>query len=291
MSGRRVFAVPSYALVTPSHAYDAARMRFQRESFAAVGVDARHVVVVPPEDLAAFRGLPGAEVVATAEILPPEVERARVRGRDRWRRALPWNRDPKKAMSGWWTQQWVKLAIGERLGLDAWVCVDSDVFAVRPWDPFAVLGPTCELHELVDFPVGESIHRYLRASSAFLGIGDVGTSRTYVGQATPLHGPTVARLRKHVEDTTGRPWWAAMVDAFATEYTTYGLFARHVDGLRDVTAVDRRWCRLFFELDESFENDLRRAVEEEGCVLGMVHSRLGHAPAEYAGAVARVRAS
>jgi hypothetical protein len=283
--------VPSYALVTPSHAFDAARVRFQRETFEAAGVEARHVVVVPPEERASFAGLPGAELVVTADVLPPEVERARLRGRDRWRRALPWNRDPKKAMSGWWTQQWVKLAIGERLGLDAWVCVDSDVFAVRPWAPFGVLGPPCELHELVDFPVGESIHRYLAASSAFLGIGDVGTSRTYVGQATPLHGPTVSRLLRHVEETTGRAWWAAMVDAFATEYTTYGLFARHVDGMCEVVPVDRRWCRLFFEFGESFEHDLRSAVEHEGCVLGMLHSRLGVEPEAYRAAVERVRAS
>jgi hypothetical protein len=285
--------VPSVALVTPSHAFDAERLRFQRESFEAAGVDARHVVVVPPEDLAAFRGLPGAEVVATADVLPAEVEKARLRGRERWRRALPWNRDPVKAMSGWWTQQWVKLAVGERLGLDAWVCVDSDVFAVRPWDPFAVLAPRTELHELVDFPVGESIHRYLRDSTAFLGLDPsaVGTRRTYVGQATPIHGPTVGRMLRHVEGRTGLPWWAAMVRAGATEYTTYGIYARHVDGLRDLTPVDRRWCRLFFEYGPSFEDDLRRAVAEEGVVLGMLHSRLGVDPASYRDAVARVRSS
>lgn len=285
--------MPSLALVTPSHAFDAARVRFQRESFADAGVTARHVVIVPPEQRAAFAGLPGAEVVTTADVLPPEVERARLRGRDRWRRGLPWNRDPKKAMSGWWAQQWVKLAAGEALGLDAWVCVDSDVFAVTAWDPFAVLAPRCELHELVNFPVGESIVRYTKASTAFLGLDPevVGDERTYVGQATPLHGPTVARMLCDIERRSGRAWWDAMVDAGATEYTTYGLYARHVDGLREVTPVDRRWCRLFFEFGPTFEDDLRAAVRDEGVSLGMLHSRLGLDPSAYRDVVARVRAA
>lgn len=285
--------MPSVALVTPSHAFDAARVRFQRESFAEVGVTGRHVVIVPPEQRAAFAGLPaGVELLTTADVLPPEVEGARRRGRDRWRRGLPWNRDPKKAMSGWWAQQWVKLAVGEALGLDAWVCVDSDVFAVTAWDPFAVLTPACELHELVNFPVGESIVRYTKASTAFLGLDPavVGGERTYVGQATPLHGGTVSRMLRDIEERTGRAWWDAMVDAGATEYTTYGIYARHVDGLREVTPVDRRWCRLFFELDASFEDVLRRAVRDDGVSLGMLHSRLGIDPSRYRDAVARVRA-
>ncbi len=274
------------ALVTPSHAFDAARVRFLRESFAAAGVEGRHVVVVAPEDRAAFAGIPGVELLTTADVLPAPVEAARRRGRTSWRRAL-W-RDQKRAMSGWWSQQWVKLAIGSALGLDAWVCVDSDVFAVRPFDPFSAVG---ELHEFVDFPVGPEIPRYLDASASFLGLGAIGHSRTYVGQAVPMHGATVSRMLRAIEERHGRAWWEAMLDANATEYTTYGVFARHVDGLRDVTPVDRRWCWLFYDFDDSFESRLRTAVEEHGVSLGMVHSRLGVDPSRYRDAVARVRGS
>ena len=282
------------ALVTPSHGEDAERLAFLRESLLDAGVDAPHVVIVPPEDLRAFARVPkeGLELVTTADVLPRAIERRRRRGRARWQRALFLNK-PSLAPSGWWAQQLVKLAVGDVLNLDAWLCVDSDVFCIRDNGVLDVIASgNEELHEFVDFPVGPSIRSFHARSVAFLGLdaGGVDGRRTYVGQAVPLVSGVVARLTAHIERRSGRPWMSAMLAGEATEYTTYGLFSRHVDGFRDVRPVDRRWCWHFYDFDEStFESRLRAAADQHGVSFGMVHSRLGVDPQRYRSAVRAVR--
>jgi hypothetical protein len=59
----------------------------------------------------------------------------------------------------------------------------------------------------------------------------------------------------------------------ATEYETYGLFARHIHGLRNVDPEDRRWCWLFYDVT-NFDGMLRYAINETGAKAAMVDAHL-----------------
>jgi hypothetical protein len=75
-----------------------------------------------------------------------------------------------------------------------------------------------------------------------------------------------------------------MARARATEYTTYGLFARHVRNAHDLSPADRRLVRLFYSFDAStFQSEVRRRFEQSPSLRAvMVHSTLGVSPTAYA---------
>src|SRR5205085_1372325 len=81
-------------LVTPAHAGDLERFRFQRESIERCGIDLPHVALVDDEDVPLFRDLPharGLTVISTREVLSRGIE-------DRRRAWGVKRRDPRY----WW---------------------------------------------------------------------------------------------------------------------------------------------------------------------------------------------
>jgi hypothetical protein len=284
--------VSGLTLVTVSYRPDLERFAFLRRSMRRCGVELPHVVVVPTEDVSAFAGVPdavGLTVVANRDVLRPPIERLRLVGqRARWLRAgsklrgNPW-------LGGWMAQQLVKLSMG-RVVDGHWACLDSDAFFLRPVAErdFRADDGRLLLVELVDFPIGPSTDRFHRDALAFLGLSsDIDTfprpSRTYVSWPFVFHRDVVSRLHDFVEHRHGEAWELAMTRANATEYTTYGLFARHVDGAPELCPRDLRWSWVFNRSlrGRDLAADLAAAAGSSDLRFGMVDAHLDMEPGSY----------
>jgi hypothetical protein len=278
-------------MLTPVRAADLDRLRLLRTSAEAVGVELDHVVVVDTEDAAvARRALPSSghlHLVTTADVLDADVERARRRGRRRWRRTLPWNRWDRsgRALSGWWAQQLVKLGAGERLGLQEWLCVDADTAFVAPVTAGDLHDAQGRLHlqEWAGIGVGAGVRARHVDAARVLGLDPAGLDPelTYVGAPVPMHGAVVSRLLAHL-GRDGRPWQRAFLDAGLTEYPLHGLWARHLDPGDDVVAVDQRLALQVYDADLATLPARLDAAVAQGARMLMLHSRLGVDADDYA---------
>jgi hypothetical protein len=249
--------------VTPSYSPDLERLAILRWSLDELGVDSEHYIVVPDEDVPAFRrfGRNNVHIVPTSAVLPKAAERWRRVCRQAGRPGTAIGRALRRGMPGWFAQQIVKLNAGAALGLEDWVCVDSDCCFLRApvADDFAGPNDGAALFEYKAQPMGPSARRIHADALGFLDLGtDIDTfptpSRTYVGPVTPLRRVVIERLTGWIDERYGAglkglPWWAAMSAHRATEFTTYGLFARHIDGLADLEPVDRRLAVFLYQFD------------------------------------------
>ncbi|HVA61849.1 MAG TPA: DUF6492 family protein [Mycobacteriales bacterium] len=255
-------------LVTPSHRGDYERFAFLRESMAACDIDLPQVAIVPARDVPRFEAVPDRHrltVVAEGEVLP------------RGATARLVERLARRDITGWERQQLIKLAAYRVVDDPTWVCVDSDVFFLRPVTAETLaLGATRPLLlELRDFPIGPEPTAFRRASARLLGLDPnrLDPALTYTAWLVPLHGSVVRELLDFLDRRQDLPWWRAMTAGSATEYETYGLFARHIHGLAALDAADRRTCWLFYSTAQ-FPDRLARARDRHGVSAAMVHSRL-----------------
>lgn len=136
---------PSIAFVTPTHAKDLDRFRLLRHSLAIFCPHIPHYAFVDTEDLPLFRDLrrndpakARLELIATADLLPAEIERERrfwrsLRGRITER--LGWRVGLFRRFSGWKLQQLIKIEALANLSEDVGVFLDSDIFLCGPVDP------------------------------------------------------------------------------------------------------------------------------------------------------------
>ena len=95
----------------------------------------------------------------------------------------------------------------------------------------------------------------------------------YSGWIVPMHRAVVDELLEYLDRRFRRDWWEVMAQFGATEYETYGLFARHIHKLRDVDPEDHRWCWLFYDV-ENFTEVLSYAIAETGARAAMVDAHL-----------------
>jgi hypothetical protein len=176
-------------------------------------------------------------------------------------------------------QQIVKLSAVDHTDAAIIVPLDSDAFFLRPMSDDFYVDPTGRpyLHELVDLPAAGQARSYVRAAAEILGLEPdiVDPKVSYVSLVVPLVSEVVRDLRRHLDERHG-DWATAMCRAGATEYTTYGLFARHVQGATKITPIDRRPSAAFYSFEPAlFDTVLRDAIADPTIHLGMVHSHLG----------------
>lgn len=178
---------------------------------------------------------------------------------------------------GWMVQQYVKLSAGKVVDTSMWVCVDSDVFFMRHMgeEDFRSSKGRPLLLELVDSTSGPTSIEFRDASARLLGIAPEALDPRilYTSWIVPMERGVVDELLPFVERRTRGHWWEAMAQVGATEYETYGLFARHIHGLRNVDPGDRRWCWLFYDVTK-LNGMLRYAIEEIGVKAAMVDAHL-----------------
>ncbi|MDA8275542.1 MAG: DUF6492 family protein [Actinomycetota bacterium] len=285
-------------LVTPCYPPDRPRLDVLRASLAACGVDAPHVVVVADAARPAFADLerdPAVRVCTYGEVLPAELVSRLARGPrplDRFRGRRQGGR-LSRVHWGWMVQQYVKLAAGSVVETPTWLCVDSDVAFVRPPPDGAFIASSGRpiVLELIDFPLGEGAPVVLELRTAacrLLGLDPAAVDHRAIssGWIVPFHAGVVAELLAYLDDRHREPWWAAIARHGASEYETYGLFARYVHGLREVDAEDRRWCWLVYDL-AGVDDEVRRAVDEEGVFAVMVDAHLADDPEPALAAIRR----
>ncbi len=269
-------------IVTPCQATDLERLAFLRESMAACGVQLPHVIVVPDDErplFTAFETGPDVRVCTETEVLPSRLAHRLHRGptlRDRTRHRMTGRRFLRLHW-GWMIQQYVKLSAGRVVDTSMWVCIDSDIFFLRHMDEadFRSSRGRPILLELIDCPTGPSSIEFRDASARLLGIAPqtLDPSALYTSWIVPLERGVVEELLQFLQHRRKGHWWEAMAQEGATEYETYGLFARHIHELRNVDPEDRRWCWLFYDVND-FDPMLRYAIKEPGAKAAMVDAHL-----------------
>lgn len=265
--------------LTPSFPPDFGRLGLLRESMQRFGVSEEHLILVDREHLdqarRRFAG-PGVTVIDKAAICPGA---ARHLSRQpaavaRWLR------------TGWWQQQFAKLNAGRALGLDRWLCLDSDTFLLGPiaGRDFVAGDGRLSLIERTDADVGRHVAQANRRSARILRLDPAvaGTDRVWTGQCVPFHGQVVAELLEWLEAAYRLPWWVTMSLRGGTEYALYGLFARYVHELRLVQPVhDYLAVGIYEQLAVPAAAEVivaERAQRQRR--LAMVHSHLAYSQPE-----------
>ncbi|HSI11445.1 MAG TPA: DUF6492 family protein [Chthoniobacter sp.] len=244
-------------LLTPAHARDYDRFCFQRESIERCGISIPHVVVVNDEDVALFQQTPfrkGLTVIATSQLLSPQIEGRRRAGKLRRRNPLRWWLLRRGGwIHGWLLQQIIKLAAPKVISTPLIVCIDSDTFFVdRVTEAdFCMPDGRAHLYETED-DIDAEMAEWPAHSMRFLGLKPTGMKLArYTHSPVVFQREVLLDLQKCIEQRHRRPWDEAIADAeLVMEYTTYGVFAREVDQLRRVAPVLPRLSTYFWWTEE-----------------------------------------
>jgi hypothetical protein len=225
---------PSVAFVTPSYRPDRDRSALLSRSLEACAPSFEHWIIVDRGDLPLFRPLQNnrTNVVAKEEVLPLWVRRL-----DTLRiglRSNAWIHARGMPIRGWLLQQFVKLAVAEKLSADVLVHVDSDVVLLRPFSPSSVVDGDGRIRlyarpDYIDEALPEHV-RWHRSAEKLLGIEPAGLPLPdFISSLVTWKRETAVALLERIERTTGRHWLRALASAWdVSEYTLYGRFAQGV---------------------------------------------------------------
>ena len=220
-------SVPAIALVTPSHYVDLARCELLCESIDRhVSGFQQHYLIVNDHDLRLFRHLRGPKrsVLPSREFLPV------------WLQRVPFVRVSNRSvflslfsppLTGWHTQQLVKLSAAATLGHEVVVIVDSDIAFLRPFDVGEVAsGPTPLYHDPRAVTVDTAAHaRWLATAHRLLGLpAPTLPADDYIGSVIFWRAATVRALLSRIEAVSGTRWFTAMARARSiAEFMFYGV--------------------------------------------------------------------
>jgi N-acetylglucosamine malate deacetylase 2 len=122
----------SFCIITPSHIGDIEQFSILRQSLQLFAPDIPHLAIVHSEDCQTFSDRFGAQpnlhIIASADVLPPSIERRRSRRDSIWLHGI---RLPGRLM-GWYAQQLAKIFTLAHGPYEAAVFIDSDVFLCHP---------------------------------------------------------------------------------------------------------------------------------------------------------------
>ena len=206
--------LPTLTLLTPTFDRDLGRFLLQRESIERCGIDVPHIAVVDTEDAHLFRDLPfekNLTVLTSEEVLGRAMDRRRTVWGISRRDFRYWVTG--KGVHGWMAQQLMKLAVAEKVGTDAYVCLDSDTFFVGRVTAadFTAADGRVHLYETTDDLDVEMAEWYAH-SLRFLGVKEVGVGlRRFTHSPVPMHRGVVRDMLTHIEKLHGRGWMDAMV--------------------------------------------------------------------------------
>lgn len=237
-------------LLTATWSGDLAHFRLLRASLARSPLAALpHQVVVQSEDLPAFQAeAAGAELQASAALLPSGVEAARQRARN-WQRVLgrhgtrlagslcaragwpDWVRH-----TGWHTQQISKLAAAAQSAVDTVVVLDSDVVVLPSATAEDFLDPggraVCFERWASASGVGGKVSKWNHQAHALFGRQLDGQALRDVCFDTPfvLHAPTLRTMLAALEARYAKPWWRVLLEQpprHWSEFASYRHYLRH----------------------------------------------------------------
>ncbi len=271
-------------LVTPTFSGDLERFCLQRESIERCGIDLPHVAIVDHEDLPVFRDIPfnrGLTLVSTRDVLSRKIEQRRLawgmrrREPKRW-----WFTRAGEPIHGWGIQQLLKLSAPSVVDTEGIVCLDCDTFFVRTItaeDFFSIDGRLhlYETNDDIDAEMAEWPSHCMR----FLGIKPTGQRLwRYTHSPVPLRRDVLLDMQVHIQKLHCRPWAEAFIDQrdWVLEYTTYGVYARHINGLEGVAPVHPPLSVYYWwpEQAESLERDFSERISGDQAKAVLVNSNI-----------------
>jgi uncharacterized protein DUF6492 len=278
--------MPGITLVTPTYGPDRERFLLQRESLERWGIALPHIAVIQHEDLPLFWDIPfqkNLTILSTRDVLPPRIERRRVAYHLRRRNPGRWFAG--KPLHGWCTQQLVKLAVANLVQTEGYVCVDADIFYSDCLTEANFFAPDGRLHLYETFEdLDMEMAEWLAQSMRFLGI-DMRQKRPakYIHALLPMHTQVVREMLAYIEDRHHGDWAEAMVAKGATEYMTYGAYARHIHNLQWVVPTQPALCLYYWWADqmETMKTHFHERLAESGARAVLVQSNLGRPASDY----------
>lgn len=263
----------SIAFITPSYGPDLGRCEILVESVRRFAADVNHYIVVDRQDRSIFAHLAGPRtiIVPSEEVLHPAFHR--IPGRKGvWLsfRALP--------LRGWMAQQLMKLGAPGYAGEDVFVCLDSDMAFVRPFQADHLL----ERGRLglldVDY-AGGLVPTWTEVAADLLGLPRTDCPpRGHVGEMIVWTREHLLQLHSRMETVKSLPWQIAIARKRTfSEYVLYGTFVRcalgyprsaHVPSVQPL--VRQPWAHDF-----STPEGIRDFIGniEPGNIAVMIHSK------------------
>ena len=271
--------------VSPTFEKDLQRFALLRESMERCEIDIAHIAVVQHEDLPLFENIPFRHkltLLSSRDVLPADIEARRTA--KSFRRHHPYHWIKPRPIGGWATQQVVKLSAPQYVQTDGIVCLDSDVFFVNRVEEHEFYGPDGLLHLYEndrDFTVETVLWmaRSMRALKIPLGHAPL----LYIHHPLPLHRQVALGLQSCLEQIHGRRWIDVFLDLDLTEYTSYGVYARFVNGLKHVTPVKPPFTLSFWndEQLEGYTETLLNRITARGTKVVCINSGIGRTVDEY----------
>ena len=204
--------------------------------------DFEHILIVPQRDMAMFSGLKGPRrrVITQQSVLAaqgftylPLPTQIRIPPfLDLRLRQQVWCCGVGR-ISGWVTQQLIKLSASSLSDAELILFLDSDVLLFRPLSAERLRrGGRTDLHRA---PMRDDLHEHhgwYRTAREVLGVGNASPPPfNYIGQLITWNRSNLVRLHRHISEVCGEPWQRALARRrnFA-EYILYGVFCDEVLG-------------------------------------------------------------
>lgn len=249
------------AVVTPTFARDFAICRDLNDSVMRY-TNFKHYLFVDRSDLALFRPLANDRTIVEAieDIIPRSFFKVPFLKRH-------WMSTVSLPVKGWLIQQIVKISSANFVTEATIVNMDSDTLFVRevPVEIFRRDGRT-RLYRLPEGVTDGMTHvRMHRNVARLLGVQhDPPPTNDYIGNVISWNRDTVLAMCRHIEKTTGKPWYVGFARGrMVSEYTAYGLYVDKV--LRDSSKLafhdERPHCLTYWGPEPLLEADVAAFVD------------------------------
>lgn len=246
----------SVSLITPSYRGDLERSALLFESVDQhVRGFERHYVIVHDEDVALFKRFENGRrvVLPVSEFLPRWLHEIPYL---RWRKRQYWWSLRSKPVSGWHTQQLVKIKAAASLPEERYCLINSDNVFFRAFDVSEIASPTALPLHITRGGSGEHRPRHLKwvtSAHRLLGLKEpTFPADDYIDQIIVWDRAIVNAMTARIELVTGLPWAEALcrVRDFS-EYMIFGTFVLHEPSLRGrVAATTQSLCRTYWDEDD-----------------------------------------
>lgn len=250
------------SLITPSYREDLERSVLLFDSIDRhVRSFERHYVIVHDDDLSLFKSFHrGRRVVLPAsDFLPRWLRQV---PRLRWRNRQYWWSLKARPVSGWHTQQLVKIEAAARLPEDRFCLIDSDNVFFRDFDVATLANPNILPVHVYRNGAGEHRPRHLKwvqTAHQLLGLEAPSfPADDYIDQIIVWDKAIINAMTARIEALSHRDWAETLcrVRNFS-EYMIYGTFIT-----REASLVDRyrvttdSFCRTYWDDDALRERDI-----------------------------------
>lgn len=277
--------------ITPTYENDLERFTLLRESMELCGIDIPHIAIVDHEDLELFKGVPFKHkltLISSADVLPADIElRRTIRG---YPRRHPYHWIKPEPIHGWMIQQLMKVSAPDYVNTEAILCLDSDVFFVGNVTDadFFDAGGSLHLYDQADVCTVETVG-WMADSMRALNVSLRNRPTCFVHNPVPFHRDVVIEMRKCLEEVHKLRWIDVFLKYGLTEYTTYGVFAKHVYSGNKVSSI-RPPFTLNYWLPEDvkdLESKLITQIGECNARIVLINSNIGLSAESYRGVVER----